>query len=399
MELAGSVEAAVKTNPNIVIPKIFIRSVFILASLAGVWNVHADDVDDVIAARLQDRHIAGLSLAIVQHGKIIKAQGYGFTEKGGEVPVTADTLFQAGSISKPVAAFAALHLVQEGRLSLDANVNAELHTWKVPENEFTKNQPVTLRGILSHSAGLTVHGFPGYPVNGPIPSLVEVLDGVKPAATAAIRVDIIPGSKWRYSGGGYTVMQQMILDVTGQPFPKFMRETVLEPLGMTNSTYEQPLPGTMSALTAKGYFADGHGVRGRWHIYPEMAAAGLWTTPSDLARFTIGVQQSLAGEANPVLSQEMTRQMLTVQNPSLSDSDCLGLFRAGSGTTFRFWHDGRNAGFDAFMLAFPNQRRGVVVMINANDDTGAIKEIVDAVAKEYWKSPDPQSNSPGAGFL
>jgi CubicO group peptidase (beta-lactamase class C family) len=146
----------------------------------------ADEVDDVIAARMQERHINGLSLAIVQDGKIIKAKGYGFTDKSAQTPVTADTLFQAGSISKSVAAFGALHLVQEGRLSLDADVNTELRTWKVPENEFTKDKKVTLRGILSHSAGLTVHGFPGYPADGPIPALVEVLDGVKPANTPAI---------------------------------------------------------------------------------------------------------------------------------------------------------------------------------------------------------------------
>jgi CubicO group peptidase (beta-lactamase class C family) len=364
---------------------------FAIFATCGSLAAQADEVDDVIAARMQERHLNGLSLAIVQDGKIIKAKGYGFTDKSAQTPVTAATLFQAGSISKTVAAFGALHLVQEGRLLLDADVNAELRTWKVPENEFTRDKKVTLRGILSHSAGLTVHGFPGYPADGPIPALVEVLDGVKPANTPAIRVDMVPGSKWRYSGGGYAVMQQMMIDATRQPFPEFMSDTVLKPLGMTNSTYDQPVPPKLAALTAAGYFVDGHGIRGLWHIYPEMAAAGLWTTPSDLARFTIGVQQALAGESNPVLSQEMTRQMLTVQNPSLSDSDGLGVFVGGSGKALRFWHDGRNAGFDAFMLSFAHFRRGVVIMINANDDTGAIKDIVDAIAKEYWEAPGAQS--------
>ncbi len=350
-------------------------------------------MDDIIAARMQEHHIPGLSLAIVQDGKIFRAQGYGFTEKDGQTPVTPDTLFQAGSISKSVAAFGALHLVQEGKLSLDADVNTELQSWKVPENEFTENNKVTLRRILSHTAGLTVHGFPGYPVNGTVPSLLQVLDGVKPAATAAIRVDILPGSQWRYSGGGYTVMQQMILDATGEPFPKFMKDTVLEPLGMTNSTYAQPPPNVMAAMTAKGYFADGRGVKGRWHVYPEMAAAGLWTTASDLARFTIGVQQSFAGESNPVLSQDMTRQMLTVQYPALSNTDGLGVFRSGNGKALRFWHDGRNAGFDAFMIGLPNLRKGAVVMINANDDTGAVKDIMGDIAKKYWRASDGNSTT------
>src|SRR5262249_16319368 len=156
-----------------------------------------------------------LSLAIIQDGKIVKAKGYGVTEKGGKTPITTTTLFQAGSISKAVAAMGALHLVEQGKLMLDEDVNSRLTSWKVPENEFTKDKKVTLRGILSHSAGLTVHGFPGYAVDSPFPTLVQILDGEKPANTQAIRVDILPGSRWRYSGGGYTIMQQMILDVAG----------------------------------------------------------------------------------------------------------------------------------------------------------------------------------------
>ena len=173
----------------------------------------------------------------------------------------------------------------------------------MPENAFTREKKVTLRGILSHTAGLTVHGFPGYAVDGPVPTLVQVLDGAKPTNTAPIRVDILPGSKWRYSGGGYTVMQQMIIDVTGKPFPRFMQEAVLGPLGMNESTYEQPLPAEKAKLTATGHYRDRSPVKGRWHIYPEMAAAGLWTTASDLARFAIGVQEALAGKSDKTLSR------------------------------------------------------------------------------------------------
>src|SRR5262249_10499149 len=168
--------------------------------------------DDAISAEMQKRRIPGLSLAIIQDGKIVKAMGYGVTEKGGETPVTPATLFQAGSISKPVSALGALRLVEEGKLSLDWDVNARLLTWRVPENEFTRQKKVTLRGLLSHTAGLTVHGFPGYATDGPVATLVQVLDGAKPANTKPIRVDILPGSRWRYSGGGYTVMQQMVID-------------------------------------------------------------------------------------------------------------------------------------------------------------------------------------------
>jgi CubicO group peptidase (beta-lactamase class C family) len=346
---------------------------------AGFMTAQADDVDDLIATRMRKRHITGLSVAIIEDGRIIKEKGYGFMDKSGKAPVTPATLFQAASISKSVAALAALHLVQEGRLSLDADVNTRLHTWKVPENEFTENKKVTLRGILSHSAGLTVDAFPGYVVGCPVPTLLQLLDGIEPANTPAIRVDIVPGSEWRYSGGGYAVMQQMIIDATGKPFPEVMRHTVLEPLGMMSSTYDQPLPERMAASAATGYYANGKAVEGRWHVYPEMAAAGLWTTASDLARFAIGVQRALAGDSNPVLSQSMTHLMLTHQ----ADDDGLGVFLEGSGKTLRFFHEGRNKGFDARLLAYTSEGRGAVILINTNDDSGAVEEIVNAIAKKY----------------
>ncbi len=342
-------------------------------------TAHADELDNFITHRMQERDIAGLSLAIIQNGKIVKVESYGFTDKNHKTPVLPTTLFQAGSISKSLAAFGALHLVEAGRLSLDADVNTELRSWKVPENDFTKDKKVTLRGILSHSAGLTIHGFPGYAITDPLPALTNVLDGVKPANTSAVQVNIIPGSEWRYSGGGYTVMQQMVIDVTGKPFPEFMQETVLKPLGLTNSTYEQPLPQNLRALAATGYYANGKAVDGRWHVYPEMAAAGLWTTASDLARFAIHIQQSFAGDSNPVLSTAMTRTMLTSQK----NNDGLGLFLSGHEKTLRFWHDGRNAGFDAFMMASATAGNGAVILINANDNSSTIKDILKVIAQEY----------------
>jgi len=351
----------------------------VVVSLAAGFSARADGVDDLILKRMHERNITGLSLAIVKDGKIVKAQGYGFIDKSNRVAVTAETLFQAGSISKPVAAVGVLRLVERGRLSLDEDVNGKLRTWKVPENEFMKEKKVTLRGILSHSAGLTVHGFPGYAVGKSEPTLVQVLDGAPPANTPAIRVDVVPGSLERYSGGGYIVMQQLVMDVTREPFAKFMRDTVLKPLGMTNSTYEQPLPPEWAGRTASGYYANGKAVEGRWHIYPEQAAAGLWTTASDLARFEIGIQQAIAGASNSVISQATAREMLTKQKENAG----LGLFLQGEGKTLAFMHNGRDEGFDADMAAFANTGKGAVVMINENDDSGVTKEIIEAVGKEY----------------
>ncbi len=355
-----------------------------------------DAVDEFVEAEMERRQIPGLSLAIIDGGKIVKAKGYGVTEKGGETPVTVSTLFQAGSISKPVSALGALRLVERGDLDLDEDVNAKLSTWKVPENEFTREKKVTLRGLLSHTAGMTVHGFPGYAADGPVPTLVQVLDGEKPANTGAIRVDILPGSRWRYSGGGYTVMQQMVIDLTGEPFPRYMREAVLEPLGMEESTFEQPLPPERAKLTATGHGhqRDRPPVQGKWHIYPEMAAAGLWTTPSDLARFAIGVQEAVEGKSEKVLSRAMARQMLASASPDGKSEYGLGFGLQGSGATLRFGHGGRDEGFDALLAASAETGQGAVIMINANDNSRMVQGILDVIAREYRWPRDPSSTPP-----
>jgi CubicO group peptidase (beta-lactamase class C family) len=346
-----------------------------------------DDLDAFVLSQMSQRQINGLSLAIIQDGRI-DARAYGVTAKGG-APVTTETLFQAGSISKPVAAVGALKLVELGKLTLDEDVNAKLKSWKVPDNDFTQTQKVTLRRLLSHSAGLTVHGFPGYDVTERMPSVVQVLDGA--GNTAAVRVNVVPGSIGRYSGGGYTVMQQLVIDVAGKPFPDYMREVVLQPLGMSRSTYEQPLPAGRAAETASGYYTDRSPVSGKWHIYPEMAAAGLWTTASDLARFAIEIQRSLAGTSNKVLSQAMTRQQLTNEKNDYG----LGLALEGTGASRMFGHNGRDAGFDATMQAFAETGQGIVVMINANDNSAMKRRISDFVARKYnW--PPGFASAPAA---
>jgi CubicO group peptidase (beta-lactamase class C family) len=293
--------------------------------------------------------------------------------------VTPSTLFQAGSISKPVSAAGALRLVEQGKLELDRDVNASLVTWKVPENEFTKEKKVTLRGLLSHTAGLTVHGFPGYAADGRVATLVQLLDGAEPANTPAIRVDILPGSRFRYSGGGYTVMQQMVIDVTGTPFPQFMHGAVLRPFDMKDSTFEQPLPVDKARLTASAHDLRRSVVKGRWHIYPEMAAAGLWTTPSDLARFAIGLQQAATGRSAKVMSREMAHRMLAVEK----DGYGLGVSLEGTGTALRFTHGGRDEGFDANLTAFAETGQGAVIMINTNDNSRMVSRILKAIKREY----------------
>ena len=323
--------------------------------------------------------VPGLSIAVVDNFQIAWAKAYGVIEAGSKAPVTIHTLFQAGSISKPVAATGTLSLVEQGKLSLDENVNLRLKSWQVPENEFTKEQKVTLRRILSHSAGLTVHGFPGYEVGSPIPTLVQVLNGGPPANTAPVRVDTMPGTKSIYSGGGVTIEQLLVMDVTGKPFPEFMRETVLDKIGMKESTYEQPLPPVRAASAATGTRADGELIPGKWHIYPEMAAAGLWTTPTDLAKFGVEIALSKQGKANHVLFEAMTREML---KPQFAQAG-LGFFLGEGKNPEEFGHDGADEGFQAILIMLADSGKGVAIMTNSDNGISAANYLVQSVAKEY----------------
>jgi CubicO group peptidase (beta-lactamase class C family) len=339
-----------------------------------------------LSERMAALHVNGVSIAVIHHGVIEWAQGFGVTSVGGP-SVTAETLFQAGSISKPVAAMAALHQVQLGKLSLDADVNTVLTSWKLPDAPVAGGKPVTLRELLTHTGGTTVHGFPGYATDAEVPSLVQVLNGEKPANTPAIRIEAAPGSRWNYSGGGYTIMQQMLIDETKETFPKLLHDTVLAPIGMTHSTYQQPLPAEMRAAAATPYEANGKPIAGGAHTYPEMAAAGLWTTPTDLARYCMEVQHSLKGEWNHVLSQQMTKQMLT---PGMGEYG-LGLAIGGAATNPYFGHGGVNAGFESTMSAYEQDGEGAVVMTNAQGGSRLADEVMRSIAAAYhWPDFQPK---------
>jgi CubicO group peptidase (beta-lactamase class C family) len=333
-----------------------------------------------IEERLRHYKVPGVSVAVIKDFKVEWAGGYGFKDAEAREPVTERTLFQAGSISKPVAAMTILKKVEQGRLSLDEDVNLKLTSWKLPENEFTAKKKVTLANLLSHTAGLTVHGFPGYAAGEKLPTVPQVLDGAPPANTAPVRVDLEPGTRFRYSGGGTTVAQLLLTDAERKPFPDIARETVLAPLGMTESGYEQPLPAARARHAATGYRADGSAVKGKFHVYPEMAAAGLWTTPTDLAKFGIEVQLSLQGRSNKVLSKATAERMVT---PYLPSSDVgLGFFVDKRGQSVYFGHNGADEGFRANLLVHREKGFGAVVMVNS-DNGQIIGEIFRAVAREY----------------
>lgn len=325
-----------------------------------------------IEERLKELGIPGVSIALVIDGKLEWAKGYGMADSAENRKIDTKTMFLAGSISKPVAALRAHQLQEQGVLDIDKNVNDYLTSWKVPDNAFTVNEKVTTRRILNHTAGLTVWGFPGYDKGDTIPSVPSVLDGK--GNTDSVRVYKTPGESWQYSGGGYTIMQLMLTDIEQRAFPEIMQQNVLDSLGMTNSTFVNPLPSAFHKIAATGYRRNGDEVEGKWPIYPEMAAAGLWTTPSELILYAVEIQKVLLSGEDGFLKNETVEEMLT---PGMNDH--------GLGPTIAahtFGHNGADEGFRAGLVAWKDKADAAVVMVNS-DNGSIMMEILLAISEEY----------------
>lgn len=346
-----------------------------------------------IAERMRYWNVPAISLAVIDSFRVVYARGFGVAEFGGSTAVDTTTLFQAGSISKPVFASGALRLVELGKLALDEDVNARLTSWKVPESRFTTTEKVTLRRLLTHSAGLTVWGFPGYASTAAVPTIPQVLDGAPPANTAAVRNDTTPGARWLYSGGGYTIAQLLTTEVAGEPFPQLMRRLALVPAGMTRSTYENPLPVDRAAHAASGHERIDTPVVGRFHTYPEMAAAGLWTTAPELARWAIALARAYNGTDSALLRPATAREMISVQVsvPQNYGGNAYGLGVAvmGQGDSIRFSHNGRDEGFVATMFMYPKLGKGLVIMQNGVSG-GLMTEITRSFADVYGLPSPPR---------
>jgi CubicO group peptidase (beta-lactamase class C family) len=341
--------------------------------------------------------VPGLSVAVIDNGQIAWSQEFGVPNAQTKTSVNAETIFQAASISKPVSAFGAMRMVEMGQLNLDDDVNLVLRSWKVPLSVLTATEKVTLRRLLSHSAGLTVSGFPGYALGAEVPTAKQILEGTPPANTAAVKVFYTPQSKVEYSGGGFTVVQQLMMDARNIPFDQLMADLVLNPIGMRNSTFMQPLAISLQNNAAAGHNSRAETITGLFRTHPELAAAGLWTTSADLARFAITLQnaQRLQVSANQsesvssanLLSPSLAREMLTVQSWPYG----LGFVIEGEGSTSRFSHRGSNAGFQCILVGFKNQGSGVVILTNGDNGNGLIQELIRAVATEYqWPALAPK---------
>ena len=351
-------------------------------------NLHGERGRASIAEQMARRSVPGLSVAVFDGGGRAWARGYGLRHAvaGGAVGVA--TLFQAASISKPTTALGVLRLVERGQLALDRDVNDYLTSWRVPARAGWQPR-LTLRQLLSHTAGLTVHGFPGYGAGATLPALPQILDGAAPANTAAVRVDTLPGVHFRYSGGGTTIVQQLIEDVTGELFSDFMQREVLEPLGMTQSGYLQPLPTARWSDAATGHHVGGTPVCGGAHVYPERAAAGLWTTAQDLAHMAHAVQALWCGVGDRFLRQETVRGMLTPQGESQIG---IGFFLAGADASAQFFHWGGNLGFSCVVLVYRESGQGAAIMTNSDEGSFVVEELLAAIAREYsW--PDYPTNT------
>ena len=348
--------------------------------------------------RMAYYHTPGVSIAVINNFEIEWAQGFGRRDVRSTSKVTTETLFQAGSISKPIFALGVMRLVQDGQLNLDEDIHYYLSSWRVPANQGW--QPtINLRQLLSHTAGLTVHGFPGYQASEKLPSVRQILSGEASANTAKVEVNILPGTQFRYSGGGTTVAQQALVDLLKKPFPQIMDELVFQPLGMIDSTYEQPLPKRRAKKAATAHPWQGIPLKGKFHTYPEMAAAGLWTTATDLAKVGVELLQVLHSRKEPTLLTKetigaMLRPQLDHQKIGEGEFVGLGFFCNGKEDAFHFGHGGWDEGFVALMRLYKNIGKGAVVMLNSNEGYPLLDEIMRSLGEAYeWPEALPKEKT------
>ncbi len=349
-----------------------------------------------IDALLKQFNVPGVSIAVIQDFKIHWARGYGRSDAEAGTPVTVDTMFQAASISKPVAAMASMRAVQDGRFGLDQDINTILKSWKLPGGEFTKERPVTPRALMSHTSGTgDGFGFPGYALNAPLPTLVQILDGQPPSNRPQVRLERPPFTGYKYSGGGVTIQELALTEAMGKPLVALARDWVLNPIGMTNSTFEQPLPSSRQSQAARAHNRQGARMGDPWHVYPEHAAAGLWTTPTDLAKLLIEVQQTLAGQSSRVLSRATMLEMVT---PVGVGPYAVGFGVEQMGEGWYFGHGGSNWGFQCNMLAHRLKGYGFVIMTNGDNGGALIQELRRRIQQAHrWDvldKPIPRTYGP-----
>jgi CubicO group peptidase (beta-lactamase class C family) len=347
-----------------------------------------------LAERMKHYNVAGVSVAVIDNYQIVWAKGYGYADKKENRKVTVNTLFEPGSISKSINAVGILQLAQQGKLDLYQDINQYLDSWKFPYDTVSHGKKITTAQLLSHTAGLGVHGFPGYQRDSTIPKVTDILDGLPPSNTEAVRSVMEPGKESRYSGGGILITQQMLTDLTKQPYEDYMYDHVLRPLGMTNSSYNQPPAASQQKKLATGYKGNGTKVMGKYYVYPEKAAAGLWTTPTDICKYLVEMQLAYNGKSSKLLNQEMVRLHVT---PYGNDQAAMGTFLQNRNGEKYFVHSASNEGFTGYFLAGLTNGKGVALFVNSEDGY-ILLELLNSIALVYnwagFKKPEQITTVP-----
>ena len=340
-----------------------------------------------LAERMKHYNVAGLSVAVIDNYQIVWAKGYGYADKKENRKVTANTMFEPGSISKSLNAVGILQLVQQGKLDLYQDINQYLVNWKFPYDTVSHGKKITTAQLLSHTAGLNVHGFPGYQRDSAIAGVTDILDGRAPSNTEAVRSFTEPGKEVRYSGGGILITQQILTDLTKQRYEQYMYEQVLRALGMTNSSYHQPPAVSERKNLATGYKSNGDEVPGKYFVYPEKAAAGLWTTPTDIGKYIIEMQQAYLGKSSKVITQEMVKLHTT----PVKNDIAMGTFIQNRNGEIYFDHTASNEGFSGLFIGGLTNGKGAAIFVNSDDATAAF-ELVNSIALVYnwagFKKPE-----------
>lgn len=356
-----------------------------------------------IIDRMRYYKVPGATIAVIKDFKIDWAKGYGLADTLKKIPVTTETMFSAGSISKFLMAVTALKMVESNQIELERPINNYLTSWKIEENDFTRKTSITLRLLLSHSAGTSQSSYFGFTPTQPLPTIVEILSGAKISETRLVVVNSEPNKEFRYSGGGSMIAQMALMDISKLNFSDLTQQILFDKLGMRNSTFEQPIPEKFVKQSSWAY-SSASWFKGMPYVYPQQAAAGLYTTPTDLAKFFIDVQKSYIGKGR-VLSKATAKQMLSpqqnVSDGSYKEQIGIGPFliqrtdnKDPDGVYFEF--TGVNAGFLAYGIASVTNGNGVIIMLNSGDNVNGLgKEIRRAVAKVYdWTNFLPTEIQP-----
>jgi CubicO group peptidase (beta-lactamase class C family) len=354
--------------------------------------------------RMKYYGIQGVSIVAIKNYEIDFAKSYGFADTAKKVKASNETIYSAGSISKLLTAVIVMRLVDEGKLDLDKNVNQYLKSWKIEENDFTKKTPITLRMLLSHTAGASQSSYWGFPATEKnLPSITDILNGNKNAGSNKVVINSEPKKEWRYSGGGYMIVQMVLMDLLNQDFETIAKEYVFKPLGMNNSTFQQPLPASFQQRFSNGYSAASW-YTGTPYIYPQQAPAGLHSTATDLAKLIIAIQKSLAKKSK-YLSTNSANALIAPQaqisNGGYLEEMGVGAFLLqkadNQGIDGKYFeHQGANAGFIAFAMGSVSNGNGAIIMMNNGDDfNGFGKELRRSIAKTYhWNNFLPKEITP-----